>query len=141
MDSMQYYISVVVMILLAIISLYWIYLDNSEKVDKKTELKTPGNKSSGLGIVSGLSPLILPLGIYFLLPLNDLLEIPDKYSKAVNALGIELNLTLSSLFSACSNPAINLIFQQCQTVNFFSYIIFIIAFIGGILLIKGILYS
>lgn len=86
-----------------------------------------------MGKISGLLIVLISLGVYFLLPLNNFLGIPES-----GLFGMKTpNLTLSYLFNACSNQIIGLMVPQCQTINFLSYVIFIIAFVGVILLIKG----
>lgn len=145
MDGMQINLSTIVMIIFIVILIYWIYLDYTDnvRIESYFEKKYCSDKSKSMyhkdissssSILFGLVLIIISLGVYFLFPLNELFDLPgDLFEKQ--------NITLSYLFNACSNSLINLIAPQCQTINFVSYIIFVIAFVGGILLIKGILFT
>ncbi len=66
------------------------------------------------------------LVVYFLVPINGF----------VPKTGSDPSITLSTAYNLCSNSLIGALAGQCQTVNFASYLIFFIVFIGLVAIVK-----
>lgn len=86
-----------------------------------------GNR--GIGIIL----VLICIAVYFLVPINDFIGLPKQSS----FLGANLpTITLSYAYNLCSNPLIGALAGQCQTVNFASYLVFFMAFIGLVAIVK-----
>ncbi|MFA4934344.1 MAG: hypothetical protein WC568_00765 [Candidatus Methanoperedens sp.] len=86
----------------------------------------------GKGKIFGLFLVFGSLGVYFLLPLNDIIGFPKSL------LGMNTpTITISYAFNLCSNQFISFLAPQCQTINFISYGIFAIILIGIVSIIKN----
>ncbi len=129
MSNIESNIFKIIFLALAIMILYWFYLDHKENQQKVHNIKY----IKGHEIEIGTLLIFLSAGVYFLLPLNAILGLQSSY------LSTERSITLSSMYQICSTIGIFIGDQECQIINFISFSIFFIAFIGAILIIKGIL--
>jgi uncharacterized membrane protein len=85
----------------------------------------------GSNRTSGIILVLFCMVVYFLIPINDYIGIPKTILGANYP-----SITLSLAFNLCSNPLIGALAGQCQTVNFASYFVFLLAFIGLIAIVK-----
>jgi len=85
----------------------------------------------GSNRTTGIIVVFICMVVYFLVPINDFIGLPKAF------LGVNYpTITLSLAYNLCSNPLIGALAGQCQTVNFASYLVFFIAFIALVAIVK-----
>ncbi len=85
----------------------------------------------GSNRTGGIILVLICMVVYFLVPINEFIGIPKSFLGANSP-----TITLSLAFNLCSNPLIGALAGQCQTVNFASYLVFFLAFIGLVAIVK-----
>jgi len=87
-----------------------------------------------LAVIGGVI-VIVALFIYFMLPLNSFLGLSQT-----NQLSLLVpNITLSTASKFCDSPILALMSGSlCNTIQFLTYAIYFMGFIGAVLIYKGI---